>query len=133
MQMRERRISRHYWQINNLRSIGVQSYDSLFDDERKTSKTMRRNRATSCKMRLMARYGSNTLGRCRVLLFAKQRLAIGALSVLLFFASCQLTRGDDFEFFEKKIRPVLVERCYKCHSAEAEKLKGEFLLDTKEG
>src|SRR5260221_13823992 len=41
--------------------------------------------------------------------------------------------GEDFEFFEKRIRPVLVERCYKCHSLEAEKLKGEFLLDSKEG
>ena len=25
----------------------------------------------------------------------------------------------DLEFFEKKIRPVLAEHCYKCHSADA--------------
>jgi hypothetical protein len=37
------------------------------------------------------------------------------------------------EFFEKKIRPVLAERCYSCHSAGAEKLKGNLLLDTREG
>jgi hypothetical protein len=37
------------------------------------------------------------------------------------------------EFFEAKIRPVLVERCYSCHSASAEKLKGNLLLDTREG
>src|SRR5688500_16365927 len=37
------------------------------------------------------------------------------------------------DFFEKKIRPVLAERCYKCHSAEAEKLKGGLLLDTRAG
>jgi hypothetical protein len=37
------------------------------------------------------------------------------------------------EFFEKKIRPLLVENCYKCHSAGAEKIKGGFLLDTREG
>ena len=40
------------------------------------------------------------------------------------------------EFFEKKIRPVLAEHCYKCHSAEAQKggkLKGELLLDTRAG
>ncbi len=39
-------------------------------------------------------------------------------------------------FFETKIRPVLVERCYQCHSAEAEKskkLKGGLLLDTRAG
>jgi hypothetical protein len=37
------------------------------------------------------------------------------------------------EFFEKRIRPVLAEKCYKCHSAEAEKVKGGLLLDTREG
>jgi hypothetical protein len=36
------------------------------------------------------------------------------------------------EFFEKKIRPLLVENCYKCHSASSEKLKGGFRLDSKE-
>jgi Protein of unknown function (DUF1553)/Protein of unknown function (DUF1549)/Planctomycete cytochrome C len=40
------------------------------------------------------------------------------------------------EFFEKKIRPVLTEHCYKCHSAEASqanKLKGGLLLDDRDG
>ena len=37
------------------------------------------------------------------------------------------------EFFEKHVRPVLVEHCYKCHSAAAEKLKGGLLLDTRQG
>jgi cytochrome c553 len=39
-------------------------------------------------------------------------------------------------FFEQKIRPVLVEHCYKCHSADAKtqsKLKGKLFLDTREG
>ena len=36
-------------------------------------------------------------------------------------------------FFEKSIRPVLVEKCYKCHSADSEKVKGGLLLDTREG
>ena len=35
------------------------------------------------------------------------------------------------EFFEKKIRPVLVESCYRCHSTEAKKQKGKLLLDTR--
>ena len=42
-------------------------------------------------------------------------------------------KSEHYEFFEKKIRPVLVEHCYKCHSASSEKLKGELFLDTKEG
>ncbi len=37
------------------------------------------------------------------------------------------------EFFEKKIRPVLVEHCFSCHSAKAEKLKGNLLLDSRAG
>ncbi|MEO2088159.1 MAG: DUF1549 domain-containing protein, partial [Gemmataceae bacterium] len=35
------------------------------------------------------------------------------------------------EYFETKIRPVLVEHCYSCHSAGAKKLKGGLLLDTR--
>ncbi|MBP85125.1 MAG: hypothetical protein CMJ64_00135 [Planctomycetaceae bacterium] len=38
----------------------------------------------------------------------------------------------DVEFFEKKIRPVLVERCYKCHSTQAESVKGGLLLDSRD-
>jgi hypothetical protein len=34
------------------------------------------------------------------------------------------------EFFEKKVRPVLVEHCYKCHSAEAKKPRGGLALDS---
>ena len=41
--------------------------------------------------------------------------------------------NEGYDFFEGKIRPVLVEHCYKCHSASAEKVKGGLLLDTREG
>ncbi|MEM7012684.1 MAG: DUF1553 domain-containing protein, partial [Verrucomicrobiota bacterium] len=39
------------------------------------------------------------------------------------------------EFFEAKIRPVLVEHCYQCHSQEAKennKLKGGLYLDSRD-
>ena len=42
---------------------------------------------------------------------------------------------EDIDFFEQKIRPVLVDRCYSCHSANAaakKNLKGGLLLDTRE-
>ncbi|MFO0891671.1 MAG: PSD1 and planctomycete cytochrome C domain-containing protein [Isosphaeraceae bacterium] len=39
---------------------------------------------------------------------------------------------DGVSFFEARIRPVLVERCYSCHSAQAVKLKGGLRLDTRE-
>jgi hypothetical protein len=36
------------------------------------------------------------------------------------------------EFFEKRIRPVLVEHCYSCHSAGAREIKGGLQLDSRE-
>src|SRR5262245_35402153 len=40
--------------------------------------------------------------------------------------------ADGNEFFEQRIRPLLVEQCYKCHSAEAEKIKGGLRLDSRD-
>jgi hypothetical protein len=37
------------------------------------------------------------------------------------------------EFFEKKIRPVLAERCYACHSAAAKKPMGGLMVDSGAG
>src|SRR6266436_8265076 len=59
-----------------------------------------------------------------------------AIPTLLLAASAALAAGDDpkgIDFFEKNIRPVLVSKCYQCHSASAKELKGELRLDTKEG
>ena len=50
--------------------------------------------------------------------------------------SAQPADAKGIEFFEAKIRPVLVEHCYRCHSEDARKnrkLKAELLLDTKTG
>ena len=41
--------------------------------------------------------------------------------------------AEELAFFEKKIRPVLVEHCYQCHSAGSNDVQGELLLDTREG
>ena len=43
---------------------------------------------------------------------------------------------EDVVFFESKIRPVLVESCYQCHSTQAlqsGKLQGKLLLDSRDG
>ncbi|MBI2948238.1 MAG: PSD1 domain-containing protein [Verrucomicrobia bacterium] len=42
------------------------------------------------------------------------------------------TSLEGLELFEKQIRPVLVEHCFKCHSATSEKLKGNLRLDSRE-
>src|SRR4051812_11220658 len=39
---------------------------------------------------------------------------------------------DQLEFFEKRVRPILVERCYECHSAQSKKLKAGFRVDSRE-
>ena len=43
------------------------------------------------------------------------------------------TNSAGLDFFEKRIRPVLAERCFECHSAEAKKLKGGLRLDFRDG
>ena len=43
---------------------------------------------------------------------------------------------EGVEFFEQKIRPVLVQHCYSCHSVgarDAKKLQGGLFLDSAEG
>ncbi len=37
------------------------------------------------------------------------------------------------DFFEQKIRPLLVEHCYECHSTDSKKLKGGLRLDSRDG
>ena len=39
----------------------------------------------------------------------------------------------ELEFFESRIRPVLVEKCYKCHSENSDKLGGGLRVDTRAG
>jgi hypothetical protein len=44
--------------------------------------------------------------------------------------------NDQLAFFESKIRPVLAQNCFECHSAQAQqnkKLKAGLLLDSKAG
>jgi Protein of unknown function (DUF1549)/Protein of unknown function (DUF1553)/Planctomycete cytochrome C len=40
---------------------------------------------------------------------------------------------DQLEFFETKIRPVLAENCYECHSEETGKAINDLALDTRDG
>ncbi|MEO8428613.1 MAG: c-type cytochrome domain-containing protein, partial [Verrucomicrobiota bacterium] len=58
---------------------------------------------------------------------------MAGLARIIASSGCSTAGAEDFEFFEKQIRPVLVERCYKCHSSESKKAKGGLLLDTREG
>jgi hypothetical protein len=41
---------------------------------------------------------------------------------------------EGIDFFERKIRPVLVQHCYSCHSSDSKKkLKGGLSVETRQG
>ncbi len=58
-----------------------------------------------------------------------------AAVLLILLTATPGSRGADsgMDFFEKRIRPLLVEHCYACHSAEAKKLRGGLFVDTRDG
>jgi hypothetical protein len=58
-------------------------------------------------------------------LFVAMAIACGALR--------EASAADDHDFFEKRIRPILVMHCYECHSATSKKLGGNLRLDTRSG
>ncbi|MHC5544966.1 c-type cytochrome domain-containing protein, partial [Singulisphaera rosea] len=56
-----------------------------------------------------------------------------AVTVTLGFALPDLVRAREEsgeELFEKAIRPVLVEKCYSCHSSASKSPKGGLRLDS---
>src|SRR5262245_13087335 len=62
-------------------------------------------------------------------------LAGAALAVLLMPAAVPAGEASPdaaVEFFERKVRPVLVENCYSCHST-GKKRRGGLLLDSRAG
>jgi hypothetical protein len=53
------------------------------------------------------------------------------VTVFALAASASAQDRDGVEFFEAKIRPVLVDNCFKCHTGQ--KPKADLLLDTRGG
>lgn len=66
------------------------------------------------------------------------RLSTGFI-ILLFAAPSAIAEEraaptkEQLDFFETKIRPVLVDHCYKCHAAGAKIIKGGLRLDSRDG
>lgn len=57
-----------------------------------------------------------------------------SLPLLIPVGWVDLPAPDGIAFFEKRVRPILVEHCYSCHSATpGAKVRGELRLDTREG
>jgi hypothetical protein len=45
----------------------------------------------------------------------------------------QAITPDQLQFFESTIRPILVDQCYGCHSAQSGRARGGYLVDTRDG
>lgn len=55
-----------------------------------------------------------------------------ATAILLMQAAAELAWATEgFAFFQTEVRPILVERCYSCHSEQEGKQKGGLWLDRK--
>ena len=67
------------------------------------------------------------------------RYGIGILSIAMMLAT-SLVWADDpalerkrLNFFESKIRPVLIKNCYECHATDSKKISGGLLVDSRQG
>src|SRR5258706_14975090 len=74
-----------------------------------------------------------TVGRLAMTRCCLLALLIFCFAVTTVFSAEQKISASDLQFFENKIRPILLDNCYKCHSQGAEKIKGGLLLDTRDG
>jgi hypothetical protein len=63
----------------------------------------------------------------------KKRARLFLLPLLLPTAPLWALEAKQTAFFEEKVRPILSEHCYKCHSHANGKARGELTLDTRDG
>jgi mono/diheme cytochrome c family protein len=67
---------------------------------------------------------------------ARKTLALFALffATISFAALCAgaAPSAAQLQFFEANIRPIFVDNCYKCHSSQAEKLRGHLSLEYRD-
>ncbi len=60
---------------------------------------------------------------------------LGLLAITIPVRAAEDAKPDaaGVKFFEEKIRPVLVQHCYKCHAADSKTIKGGLVVDTRAG
>lgn len=49
------------------------------------------------------------------------------------FADGPAASPEQLDFFERKIRPVLIEHCYECHAADSKIIQGGLRVDHRAG
>lgn len=67
-----------------------------------------------------------------------RHFVLAVVALVSSWVTCRDLHGETPEakglaFFEAKIRPVLVQHCYKCHSTSGKKSEGNLLLDSRAG
>jgi hypothetical protein len=60
-----------------------------------------------------------------------------SFTVIVLIAACAVASEpadpEGIALFESKIRPILVQHCYGCHSSESKEIKGGLLVDSRKG
>ncbi len=67
-----------------------------------------------------------------MLLHLPPRACLAWLATCVFLTSTHADDPKSVDFFENRIRPVLVNRCYECHSSDSEEVGGSLLLDSSD-
>lgn len=96
------------------------------------SKWTTRCREISCSTQsLRRRMPTVAFGRCCAAVW----IVFGLLTAWSCHAESPRAETDpeSIRFFEQKIRPLLVQHCYECHSEEAGEQQGGLLLDRRSG
>ena len=60
-------------------------------------------------------------------------LSVAATLVGTSCLSAEDLTSEQLEFFEQQVRPLLVKRCYECHSTDASEPEGGLRLDSRNG
>ncbi len=64
---------------------------------------------------------------------------LALITAVGWMSASPIARGDEagkeaqLAFFEQHIRPLLVSRCYSCHSSRAKNIEGDLTLDSRSG
>ena len=74
------------------------------------------------------------MNSARVVPIPRSAALLVAVAGLFLTATRSLPAADQVgkEFFERRIRPVLIRECYSCHSAAASEIRGELRVDSRE-
>ncbi len=83
-------------------------------------------------MEILADANAGNTSRKQKTFSRRLTLTLLAAGLAITLPAAEPTKAQ-LDFFESKIRPVFADNCYKCHSAESGKTKGDLALDTREG